>query len=395
MESPLAALLYDDGDLDALAAAWAEPQTFAWVPRRGGVDEAWLRRRLALLPSEHRADRFVLLTSGSTGLPKLVIGDRRRTEAMADVLHEAQRLERVAQAIASLPLTYTYAFVNQWVWSRRFGRTLITTDGLRAPNRLRAALEGASAAMVCLVGAQVPLLRSQLRAASFEGVIRVNFAGGAFPQSDLGYIRQLFPNAVIRNNYGCAEAMPRLTLREACQADQAEDVGQPLPGVELRVDELGQVVFRSAYGCVGQIDESGYRPFADADWIATGDLGEIDCRGHLLLRGRTNEVFKRYGEKIALPQLLRSVATVWKDAAAFYRQADGSGEPGHVLVLSPQPDKTTVRALLRELRAHYPRTHWPLRIEGVDRLPMLDNGKVDVLATAALPGKIVYWNQRI
>jgi len=119
---PLIPLLYNDGDLEALAAAWAAERTFAWVSRRSGVDEAWLCERLALLPVEHQRGRFVLLTSGSTGLPKLVVGDKRRTEALAKILHGVQDLASVEQAIAVLPLTYTYAFVNQWVWSRCFDR---------------------------------------------------------------------------------------------------------------------------------------------------------------------------------------------------------------------------------------------------------------------------------
>ena len=391
----MTALLFDDGDLAALNDAWDSEATFAWVSRRSGVDEAWLRARLALLPDKHRRGRFILLTSGSTGLPKLVIGDRQRAETLVELLHKVQDLAEVSQTVVTLPLTYTYAFVNQWLWSRRPGRTLLVTEGLRAPDRLRTALSEASAAMVCLVGAQLPLLRQNLPGARFVGVTRVHFAGGAFPQGELNSVREMFPNAVIFNNYGCAEAMPRLTLRRADAAQEAHDVGPALPGVELRTDGDGRVLFRSPFACVGQIDEAGYKSFAAGEWIPSGDLGEIDARGHLVLRGRANEVFKRYGEKIALPQLLRSVAQVWPEAAVFYREADSSGEPGHVLVLCPQPDNTAVRGILRALRAKHPRTHWPLRIEGVDSLPQLDNGKVDLLATAALADKVVYWNQRI
>ena len=286
-------LLFDDGDLRQLTDAWADDSTFAWVSRRGGVDEDWLRSRLALLPEEHRRGRFALLTSGSTGMPKLVVGDRQRTLALADTLHRLQDLEPVAETVVVLPLTYSYAFVNQWVWSQRTGRRLIPTQGVRDVQLLRSALSAATDAMVCLVGAQLTMLRGALAGASYPGVIRVHFAGGAFPQSDLDFVRQTFPNAVIFNNYGCAEAMPRLTLRRADADHRAEHVGPPLPGIELRTDDIGAVLFRSRYRCVGHLDDSGFAAYGDDDWIATGDLGELDAQGCLVLRGRAGEVFKR------------------------------------------------------------------------------------------------------
>ena len=73
--------------------------------------------------------------------------------------------------------------------------------------------------MICLIGAQVPLLIEYYAGHVFSGVIRVHFAGGRFPAERLGDLHQIFPNAQIFNNYGCAEALPRLTLRPAEAAD--------------------------------------------------------------------------------------------------------------------------------------------------------------------------------
>ncbi len=388
-------LLFDDGDLSGLSDAWLGRPSFAWISRRSGVTEQWLQRRLELLPDAHRTDRFILLTSGSTGTPKLVIGDRARTLALADTLHSQQGLEPVTETVVILPLTYTYAFVNQWVWSQRKGRTLVSTAGMRDPQRLREALTETRSAMICLVGAQLPMLRGALASANFPGVIRVHFAGGAFPQQQLDYVRETFPNASIFNNYGCAEAMPRLTMRRADAADRPENVGPALPGVTLRTDPEGRVLFRSRYRCVGHIDDDGFAAYDDDQWLGTGDLGELDASGNLVLRGRSGEVFKRYGEKIALPGLLRSIQTVWSGQAALYREVDLAGEDGHVLVLEPHPDSAALRAIRMYLRATYGRAWWPLRIEGVNHIPLLDNGKVDVRATAALPDRVVCWRQRI
>jgi len=391
----LTTLLYDDGDLQALARAWQKQPTFAWLSRRNGVTEEWLQDRLATLPQAHRDGCFALLTSGTTGEPKLVVGCRRRSEALARLLHTEQELEPVAETVVVLPLTYTYAFVNQWLWSLVLDRKLVRTEGLRDVAGLAMALERCQNAMVCLVGAQLPLMRRVFSDRKFPGVIRLHFAGGAFPQSDLDFVRAIFPNALIYNNYGCAEAMPRLTLRLAGEEERAEDVGPPLPGIRLRCDAASNIQFQSPFACVGQVDEGGFHAFGETDWIATGDLGAVDARGHLVLSGRNSEVFKRYGEKVSLAHLQRTVQAQWTSAVALYREVDSSGEPGHVLLLSPAPERAQVRAILRALRAHHPRAWWPLRVEGVEKMPLLANGKVDVRAAAALPAKVVHWNQRI
>ena len=226
-------------------------------------------------------------------------------------------------------------------------------------------------------------------------MIRVHFAGGPFPESELPTIHKMFPRAEIYNNYGCAEAMPRLTLRKAEISDVPNDVGPPLEGVRLRITDTGDIEFQSEYRVDAQISESQFEPINDEEWFPSGDKGEIAGNGHLILHGRSNAVFKRYGEKISLMQLSKRVGEVWGSPAMFYNETDGSGEPGHVLVLSPIPEREEVLEILRVLRNNFPRAHWPLRIEALDEVPLLPNGKEDIALISNNPSKIVLWTQRI
>jgi acyl-CoA synthetase (AMP-forming)/AMP-acid ligase II len=292
-------------------------------------------------------------------------------------------------------LSYSYAFVNQWLWAHVFGRRLHLTHGFSEPDTLQTALAEAEYAALCLVGTQVPLIRRFFPDAVFPGIIRLHFAGGRFPQEHLDFLRERFPNAQIYNNYGCAEAMPRLTLRRAEDASEAANVGHPLPGVELRSDDDKRLLFRSPYRAVAIVDDAGFRPIADDEWLPTGDLGEPVGDGSWRLLGRANEVFKRHGEKISLASLLTSVRAHWSGDAAFYREADPQGEESCVLVLSPQPDEGQLRALLQVFRKHYTRPHWPIRIESLAQLPLLPNGKPDLVGLKSAPDKQLHWRQRI
>jgi acyl-coenzyme A synthetase/AMP-(fatty) acid ligase len=379
----------------ALDRAWSERATFAFLPQKSAVDPAAIERALAELPAHAREGHFALLTSGSTGEPRLVLGARARSERLADVLHELQESEPVSATVLALPLSYCYAFVNQWLWARRRARTLVVTDGFGDPERLRAALRASEGAMLCLVAAQLPLFERHFGPEAFPGVLRVHFAGGPFPQKDLDAVRRRFPEASIFNNYGCAEAMPRLTLRRAEEGDSPADIGRPLPGVELATGPEGELLFRSPYAAVACHERGAWRAFGPAERIPTGDLGRRAASGRWELQGRASQVFKRYGEKIALAQVLARVGASFAGEVQAYRERDGQGEEGYVLVLAPAPSAEELRAVLSMFRASFPRTHWPLRIESAASLPRLPSGKTDLLALAALAGKTMHWRNRV
>jgi len=378
-----------------LEEAWTDRVTFAFLPSKSQRLEPWATDCLARLPDSMRTDHFALLSSGTTGDPKLVLGSRVCAESLARLLHEAQESEVVSSTIGLLPLSYSYAFVNQWLWARTFRREFVSTAGFAQPDALGDRLERADRSMTCLVAAHVPLFERHFTGRRFPGVLRVHFAGSRFPQEKIPLVRSFFPEAEIYNNYGCIEAMPRLALRRAEEGESASDIGRPLPGVELFTAQDGRLLFRSPYAAVGFCDSTGFHPFRPEDWIFTGDAGHPEPDGHWRLDGRASEIFKRYGEKISLPMLLDSLAGCWPGHGAFYRETDSLGETGHVLVLAPHPDAAQLRAVLSTLRRDHPRTHWPLRIESASDLPLLPNGKVDPAALTQLDDRRVCWSQRI
>src|SRR6476659_9824330 len=86
-----------------LDEAWSQPATFAFVAEKSGVSDDWLQQALTQLPKPFQTDHFALLTSGSTGQPKLVIGSRDRAEKLAATLNQLQSADLVENAIGVLP----------------------------------------------------------------------------------------------------------------------------------------------------------------------------------------------------------------------------------------------------------------------------------------------------
>ena len=155
------------------------------------------------------------------------------------------------------------------------------------------------------------------------------------------------------------------------------------------------MLFLSEYRGVAQVDIRGTRTIPDEEWIPTGDFARAVAGGQWELLGRSGEIFKRYGEKIALSQILATVNRDWHGQVSYYRDRDAAGEEGYALVLCPAPTPEALRMLLQAFRTGHPRTHWPLRIESTEAFPLLPNGKVDAFALGNQAGKSLHWRQRI
>ena len=97
---------------------------------------------------------------------------------------------------------------------------------------------------------------------------------------------ELFPNARVFNNYGCAEAMPRLTVRPVKEGEEGVGIGNPLPGVELE-----QVIIAGEEFSEGQV------------FVRFDPLGAASDHTVILSQPKHNQVFTV--EVLALTGLIR------------------------------------------------------------------------------------------
>ncbi|HEX2886538.1 AMP-binding protein [Vineibacter terrae] len=130
----------------------------------------------------------------------------------------------------------------------------------------------------------------------------------------------------LKQVYGATEASALI----ACQPDTEADpnsVGRTLPGIEVRVDDRGEVLVNGANVFKGYFkqDEATRETFTADGWLKTGDAGFVDPRGHLVIIDRAKDVGKLSDGTPFAPQFVENklkFSPFIREAVAF-----GDGKP--------------------------------------------------------------------
>jgi long-chain acyl-CoA synthetase len=137
---------------------------------------------------------------------------------------------------------------------------------------------------------------------AFGGRVNVFISGGApLGMDTAGW----FADAGIRifEGYGLTETSPVIALNYP-EAHRIGTVGKPLPNVECRFAEDGELEVRgpSVFPGYWKKEKETAEVFADGGWFRTGDIGNLDGDGFLSITDRKKELIKTSGGKLIPPQ---------------------------------------------------------------------------------------------
>jgi acyl-CoA synthetase (AMP-forming)/AMP-acid ligase II len=353
-----------------------------WEPFVGAIDGA--APRVEPAGADPSAPALIAYTSGTTADPKGVVHSHRSLGAEIRQLASVQP-GHGRPTLTGAPVGHAIGMLGGLVLPVFRGEPIAMIDGWDPATVLRLMLEhdltaGSGSTFFLLSLLEHP----DFGDAHIRQMPAIGLGGSAIPTAVGERAARL--GIEITRAYGSTEHPSTTSSRHSEPRDKRITTdGHPLPGVELHLEEDGEIWSRGPDLFSGYTDPALTAEATDGDgWYRTGDIGVMDDDGWLTITDRAKDVIIRGGENVSPAEvedlLLRmpGVAEVAVVAApdarlgehgcAFIRPAPGA----------EAPDPATIRDHLEA--AGLARQKWPEEIRAVADLPRTASGKVQKFA---------------
>jgi O-succinylbenzoic acid--CoA ligase len=293
----------------------------------------------------------VLHTSGTTGEPRAVCLTRAHFEASASAGAAVLPVEPDDRWLCCLPVHHV-AGLSIFTRCGIFGATVVAEPF--EPTAIKGVMEAGEVTIASLV----PTMLLRLRDAGLEGAPNMRgilLGGGPIPAELLEWAVEV--GLPVMPTYGMTE-----TCSQIATAAPGERLARPLPGVELRIADDGEILVRG--------------PMVAADgWLHTGDRGRLSDDGQLEVHGRMDDLIVTGGENVAareVEEAIRSHAGV-TDAAVLGIEDPEWGRAIWAFVAGDVAEEDVVG----HCRGLLPGFKVPKHVVVLEALPRTSSGKVE------------------
>jgi acyl-CoA synthetase len=347
--------------------------------RRIGPDELW----------------YLNSTSGTTGLPKMVMHNQARWFAFHRFAHRVARFTADDVFLSALPAPFGFG-----LWTAHFSPAIAGAPCVVCarfdPDLVLRAIERYRVTVLAAVSTQFVMMLNSPAIAEYDlSSLRIMFTGGEMVPFERAKEFEDRTGARVLQFYGSNEtgALSRTTPDDP-QEKRLRTAGRVIPEMHVRLLDAdtgadittpGRPGVPAAKGpavCLGYYDDDAANAelFTPDGWMLMGDLATLDEDGYLTVVGRTSDIIIRGGKNISAAQVEDEVASHPAIAlCAAVAVPDATfGERVCVFVeLRAGHDPVT----LDELRTHLAgrgtgKELWPERLVVLDALPRSSGGKV-------------------
>jgi long-chain acyl-CoA synthetase len=187
--------------------------------------------------------------------------------------------------------------------------------------------------------------------------------GAALPEHVEKFWNRLGYAAI--QGYGMTETTSLISLNHPFHTAQGS-IGQVFPGVEVRIDEHGEILVRGENVAKAYRQQDGAQPVAENDgWFRTGDLAETDETGRLYFKGRKKNVIVTAAGMNVYPEDLEKAMRQQpgvRDCVVVGLESEGNAEPCAALLMdgADSNPQSAVQNANRSLAEYQQIRHWLL-----------------------------------
>jgi acyl-coenzyme A synthetase/AMP-(fatty) acid ligase len=271
------------------------------------------------LPDQKSLDcdlAYLLYTSGSTGDPKGVMTTHRSSLYAIEIAIDYLGLNEDDIVTSPMPLSYSHGF-NQLLKTLRVGATLILEKSFAYPAQTLKRMEIERATRFAGVPTMYAiLLKLDLDRYDLSQLRYLSSAGATLAPALIEQLREKLPQTILYSIYGMAEASNALALDPNQISQRPASVGKAFPGTEvwlidddgnrLSTKQIGELVVRGGHVRCGYWNDPEtstvrFRPgLLPGELVCySGDMFQMDDEGYLYFMGRSDEIIKSGGKKIA------------------------------------------------------------------------------------------------
>jgi acyl-CoA synthetase (AMP-forming)/AMP-acid ligase II len=205
---------------------------------------------------------------------------------------------------------------------------------------------------------------------------------------------------VIETAYGQVEAPQIITAMRAADLEHDENlgsIGRPSPVAEVGImaptgellpnGETGEIVVRGPLVMNGYLDRPDMTTEAIIDgWLHTGDLGIVDDRGYVYIRGRLRELINTGGFKVFPGDVEAALARhpAVAECSVFGVPDEKWGEAVHAAIRLLDGVTASAAELIAFVKAELGSVKAPKAIHFVAELPRNAAGKVSRAAVRSM-----------